>query len=488
MQPPYPPDQLPQSQPPLGPVSYPSPQRQSGPAQERPPLVGAPPPGASEAIKAATKAAEQSAQNLANVRGRYNNAAAQYDNHVNMTDTPDPLVSNAVAATFNEAQAALAKAEDDWATANRNLASAYAAEPGMQAQAKLYAAQSELASAEASVLRAKSTAETQKAWAEVSKARADAGRIASEISTLIPAQAASLNAQAEESNARVSSGIFRAQTERERAAADLTRAQAAGTRAETADLLPANVKNILAQAGYTEAQVRVLEQSLARPTQITQGLDRPNLAFQDPATGQVSGQRNPAYTNPNTQLLQNEYDTLSTIQGMMERNQISPQEGQSYMDSIRAQSQAALAGTTPFQQAQERNRYTEAAAGIGRDLLNNRVNNATSLANSLQQGLFGVAQTMTRPVDFSGIDPYMMSAFAAQEMGGGQQITDTAKQLVYGLSQKAPDGLPNWPPGTHVVSVPGPGGGQPQVTANTQGSLPRQMPVTIPDQRFQGRY
>ena len=501
MQPPYPPNQ-----PGLGPVPFPSqgalgvaagaagqpgatppPQPQRGPAQQRPPVVGAPPPGASAAIQAATETARQSAQNLANVRGRYDNAAVQYDNHVNMTSEVDPLVVNAVAATFNEAQAALAKAEEDWANANRNLASAYAAEPGNEAQAKLYAAQAELASAEASALKAKTPADLQRAQSEAQKAQNEAARIAGELQILMPAQAENLTAQAAEARSRIDSGLFRAQAERERAGTDVAQAQAGQIRAETTELLPANVRNILAQAGYTETQIKALEQSLSTPRQITQGLDSPNLAFQDPQTGQVSGQRNPAYVNANTQLLQNEYDTWETIQGMIERRQISPTEAQAYMDSIRAQRQAAIRGSTVFQEAQERNRYTEAAAGIGRDLINNRANNAASLANSLQQGLFGIAQTMTRPVDFSGIDPYAMAAYASQQMSGGPQMAQTAQQLIHGLNRVAPDGLPELPPGTVVVPY-AQGQGQPMQQTQAAPPAPRQMPVTIPDKRFQRRF
>jgi hypothetical protein len=156
------------------------------------------------------------------------------------------------------------------------------------------------------------------------------------------------------------------------------------------------------------------------------------------------------------------------------------------MDSIRAQSQAAIAGTTPFQQTQERNRFKETGAGIGRDILNNRMQNASSLASSLTSGMMTGARGMTRPFDFSGIDPFAMAGGFATQQSGGQGIIDLAMQLIQGVGDRGmgQDGLPNQPPGTNVVSVPyGQGGGSAQPQQQQQP-----MPVTIPDTRYQRRF
>jgi hypothetical protein len=453
----------------------------------RTPYIAPPPASASAAIQSASRAAQAAETNLINARQRYDNAAAQYDTHVNLNQNVDPLVVNAITGTFNEAQAALAKAEEDWASANRNLASAYAAEPGNEAQATYYAAQAELAKAQADALKAKTPQERAESQAAIAKAQAEAARISAEISTLIPAQAANLQAQSAEAGARIASGLFQAQAAAQQGQAQLAGAQAGQVRAETEQLLPANVRNILAQAGYTEAQIRQIQQNMRRPAQITQGLDQPNLLWQDPQSGQVSATPNP--NDPgraNIRLIQNEYDALDTIQGMIEKRQMSPQEGQVYMDAIRRQTQAALSGTTPWQQTLERNRYTEAGGRIGADILNNRVANANSLASNIMSGLSQGAMNMTRPFDFAGLNPFAMAGGFVNQMGGGQGVADTATSLVQGLRNMGADGLPNFPPGTMVVNLPyGPQGGPaPGPAAAAAAPAPAQAgPWVLPPNR-----
>lgn len=458
----------------------------------QPPVIG---PSTREPELISAEAALQTAEtNLRNTRIRYDNAAAQRDEAVSGEYTSsDTLVQDAIIATFNEAGAALAKAEEQYAVASRQLAVTYANIAGRaqtpeqaaerRAQAQYHAAQANLANAQAQALKAKQPEDKAEAQAAVAKAQAEAQRVAAEVSQLIPAQAANLNASAQEAAARVST-LFPAQAAQAQAGAQLASAQAGQVAAETQNLLPATVRNTLAQAGYTEAQIAKIEQDMRLPRQVTGPVEGPSLAFQDPQTGAVTGQKDPRYVNPNTLLLQNQYDTLQTIQGMIERNQMSPQEGQTYMDAIRAQGEAAIQGTSLWNKTLERNRQKEAQAGIGRDMLQNRMANATSLANNLSSGLMEGAGKLTRSFDFSGINPFAMAGDFATQMGGGPEVFNTSASLIQGLQSGAtnePIIIRDSPLARAFVAQQQ--GGQPQPVP--QPAQPSPMPVTIISPRYQ---
>jgi len=463
---------------------------QTGPGNQLNPGTGpnppAPPPATQPQVD--TDPEVRSAQSVLNeakgsyqqVVQRYNNAAAQYD-YVFRTSPDDPDQITAVTRLLSDAATALAQAEENWAKANLQVANAFqsaasrAETPSQkadrEAQARLYDAQASLARANANALSAKTPIDLKTSQAELERAQAEVARAGAEVSQLIPAQAANLTAQAQEAAARAST-LIPVQAALTQAQAGLTGAQAAQAGAataqqvaETTQLLPAQVRNTLAQAGYTEAQMQNIEQGLKRPIQITQGLDQRNLAFMNPQTGQVTGQENPAYQSAQAQLLQNQYDAIDQVRGLMERGQMSPAEAESYMGSLRAQTQAALRGATPFQEQQERARMDESRAGIGRDILNNRLAYGTNLATSLTSGLFNAAQNFTQPFDFSKIDPFALATGFVNQLGGGEQVGATSSALINALTgglqagpndavgQMAPDGLMNLPPGTSVQAA-----------------------------------
>lgn len=400
-----------------------------------------------------------------------------------------------------------------------------------EAQAAYHQAQAQLAKASATALAAKTPTEIATAQAELAQANANILKIGAEIGQLIPAQAANLFASAAEAGARsqeavaratqlipaqtaltqaqtgqvqaetgatqattgltqaqtglvgaqtgtaqAQTGLVGAQTGLAQAQTGLTGAQTAQIGAEIGTKLPAEVRNTLAQAGYTEAQIRALEQQMAQPRQLTQGLENPQLAFQGPPgaggePGPVYGVRNPAYTPAGLQAIQNEYDTIDTIKGMMEKGQMSPGEADQYMNAIREQTAAAMRGTTPFQEAQQRQRYAAEAGGIGRDLLMNRVAQGTSLSSSLAQGLLSAAPQLTRPFNFQGFDPLAMAREQVTALGGGQDVYDTAARLIQGLAaggagagsqpafvsaRNVPTPRPGLPAATSVAATPAP--------------------------------
>lgn len=405
-------------------------------------------PDTDSEVVTANQALQSALQNLNAARDRYNNAAVQRDQslaggYTTSADVAGSDVTKAVLQQFTVATDALAKAEQDYSRANQQLAIAYqnaasrAETPEQrqqrQAQSRLYDAQAKLAQAEADNYGAKTQADRQTSQAALINAQANAQKTASEIQTLLPAQAASLNSQALEASARASH-LIPAQANAANAQAGLAGAQTQQVQAETQQLLPAQVKQILAATGYNEAQIKVIEQSLTRPTQIQAPPDQPNLAFQNPQTGDVSFIKNQNYRSAQAQLLQNQQDALDTIQGLLEKRLMSPAEATAYMDSVRNQTQAALRGTTPYQETLERNRSQEARAGIGRDILQNRLSSGTQLANSLTSTLLEAASKINVPgFDFSGMAPFAWSQQLTNQLGGGQQVADTAANLISGL-------------------------------------------------------
>jgi hypothetical protein len=192
----------------------------------------------------------------------------------------------------------------------------------------------------------------------------------------------------------------------------------------------------------------------SKPTQITSGLDQPYFVFTNPDDQSISTSRNPAYRAPAAQLFDNMYSALTDIQGLMEKGQMSPAEGQTYMDSIKAQTQSALRGTTPFAEAQQRQNYIRDAASTGRDILTNRVAQSSALA----QALINSIKPRGENFDFSKLDPFALAKGFVNDVGGGQGVADTSSALVQSLlggvqqgvqmNQLAPDGLP-------MVTMPG---------------------------------
>src|SRR5207247_576536 len=117
-----------------------------------------------------------------------------------------------ISANFNDSGGALAKAEEQYALAWRQMATTYANIAGRQktpedkalanAQASNAAAQAQLARSQSNLLLAKTPLEFQTAQAELLKAQNDATRVSAETQQLIPAQSANLNASANEANQR----------------------------------------------------------------------------------------------------------------------------------------------------------------------------------------------------------------------------------------------------------------------------------------------
>ncbi len=132
-------------------------------------------------------------------------------------------------------------------------------------------------------------------------------------------------------------------------------------------------------------------------------------------------------------LLQQQFESINQLQGMLERNEITPAEAETYMGQIKAQTQAALAGTTIFQQQQAEREYEQARRSTGANLLNTRLTTGAGMAQSLLSGALGAygklyPGTGAPPM----MDPLAMAQAFTMQMGGGQEVSDFAKSMLLG--------------------------------------------------------
>lgn len=135
--------------------------------------------------------------------------------------------------------------------------------------------------------------------------------------------------------------------------------------------------------------------------------------------------------------IQNHYRTVEQVRGMVAAGQLEPSEAQAYIDSSREYLDAAMKGTTPFDRMKQEQEETRQRATLGKDVLNNRVTNTVSLAQSI---LSQIDPTKAIGVDYSKINPFAMSQQFVEETGGGPEVGAVAKGLMLGFDQYAPQG------------------------------------------------
>jgi hypothetical protein len=169
----------------------------------------------------------------------------------------------------------------------------------------------------------------------------------------------------------------------------------------------------------------------SKPTVLSGGGQRPMIDIQGP-DGAISAVQDPAYVAPSVQALQNYYDGVGYVQGLIEKHQMSPAEGTAYMDALKQQLDAVQQGTTPYQQAQDRQKIRENQATLGRTVLDNKVANTKSLADSL----LGYLKPTGVNFDFSRVDPFGFADQTVTRQMGGPDVTGAAaKALLAALTQ-----------------------------------------------------
>lgn len=204
-------------------------------------------------------------------------------------------------------------------------------------------------------------------------------------------------------------------------------------------------------------ETRILEAGKG-PGLITQNLDKPFLGVQPGPGEAMTPVPNPAYRPPQVQAAQELYDSIDQIQGMIEQRRMTPTEGGAYMRALVEAHQAAVRGTTPFQEAQHRDQEARLRGDIGRGVLNERLAKGTQAMQDITKSL----GTATKPFTFGPRGITGAAEDVVNRLGGGPEVGTAAQSLLLGAMPQN-------------MQPKGPG---PLVTGLEQG-LPGQMPANL---------
>jgi hypothetical protein len=140
------------------------------------------------------------------------------------------------------------------------------------------------------------------------------------------------------------------------------------------------------------------------------------------------------------QILQGHLETVEYIRGMLERGEIDQPQADAYVAASKAASQAALRGTTPFDEMKEERTARENRQKMGVDLLNQRLSSGQGLASSLLSSATSLAgHAMLRPGQTSlGVDPLANLFPIVEQLQGGPEVTPFARGLLMGGQQAPP--------------------------------------------------
>lgn len=152
-------------------------------------------------------------------------------------------------------------------------------------------------------------------------------------------------------------------------------------------------------------------------------------------------------------LLDNYLKTIDQVQQMLADGKLQVGEADGIVGLLQQNMQAAMAGTTPFQQAKQAQDTETQRAQIGQSLLNQRVSSGLSLANSLSDqfssnlGTLGWGLAPGQTVKFN---PFQAARQAVNEQGGGPEAGNLATAL---LQAARPAGMA---PSSPATSAPAP--------------------------------
>lgn len=202
-------------------------------------------------------------------------------------------------------------------------------------------------------------------------------------------------------------------------------ARAALARAQTG-AIPSEIASREAQVGYTGALRRKTEQEM---------LGKQQLAFQQ------------------------YFDAIQALQDMMAKGTIKPAEADAYMSLFKQNFESSMRGTTPFDEEKLKTETTTQRGQIGRDVLNQRLQSGTSMANTLI-GLLGSTAGKLAPLPGGqplNFNPFAMAKSFTADIGGGPQVSSIAQQLLQGLIPQG-SGVLQGPQGGMAPSPAAPGG------------------------------
>ena len=132
--------------------------------------------------------------------------------------------------------------------------------------------------------------------------------------------------------------------------------------------------------------------------------------------------------NPQLLAQQQAQEALTAIQAQIARGEITLQEGTKLMMLTRANLQAALRGTTPFQMQQQQQ-------NLARGYLGDRAQTGSSMASGLLSGLGGIYGKIYSGTGAPLMNPLDIAGGFTEQQYGGPQMADRAKALLTGAFQ-----------------------------------------------------
>jgi hypothetical protein len=159
---------------------------------------------------------------------------------------------------------------------------------------------------------------------------------------------------------------------------------------------------------------------------------------QDPETGALTAVDSPIYKPAGAQKLQEYLDSINQIEGMLTRGEIDIPTATSYKGALKANLDAALRGTTPYQEHQDREARKQARMQSGAGLLNQRVTSGSGLAQSLLNSAVGIVgnPNFMDPSAVAGFSPFTGAFDYVTALGGGPGVYDAAAGAVTAGLQK----------------------------------------------------
>jgi hypothetical protein len=169
-----------------------------------------------------------------------------------------------------------------------------------------------------------------------------------------------------------------------------------------------------------------------KPAPVPGGGTRPNITFLDPETGQLTSQPDPGYTSATQQRAQDLYLSIEDIRGRMTRGEMTPADGEKYITALRQNFEAALRGTTPYQEYLDRQTREQTRMTSGQSLLNQRVASGSGLAESLLNSAVGIVgnKNFMDPSAVAGLSIFQGARDYVTDLGGGQGVYDAASGAV----------------------------------------------------------
>jgi hypothetical protein len=133
-------------------------------------------------------------------------------------------------------------------------------------------------------------------------------------------------------------------------------------------------------------------------------------------------------------------EAITAIQQQLARGEITVEEANRLMALTRANLEAAMQGTSPYQMEQDRlaaeRSERQQRQSIASNIIDRSVSSGTSMANSLlsgASGIYGGILSSSKPP--TNFDPLAMAKAYTDELGGGPEMSQMAQAILRGAMQ-----------------------------------------------------